>query len=301
VDSITHALLVAALLTAVGSQEFVLFGILGAVILDADILFTFISRNRPSLYLYIHGGAAHSILGSTIMAVCAYIVFFLLSIIVTGTMHYPAIFTFGILALVCTVCGAWSHIALDYLATPGIPLFWPLSEKKYTAGIFAGPSFFMIIVSWIFIVLLVAGIIPLTYLPVYGIIFLVFLCIRSMIRIIAFVRVSGDTYPTFNPLRWMVIRKEGGSWSTGLFSLNGGTVGEVKYYPENTGITTDELRKIETLPEVRRVRYHSYFTVAERNGDTVTIKDPSRENGTIRYPPYYKKVSIAADGRIIND
>ena len=64
VDSITHALLIATLLTASGAPGLIVFGILGAVILDADILFHLVSSKRPSLYMFIHGGAAHSIAGA---------------------------------------------------------------------------------------------------------------------------------------------------------------------------------------------------------------------------------------------
>ena len=63
-DSITHALLIATLLTASGAPGLIVFGILGAVILDADILFHLVSSKRPTLYMFIHGGAAHSIAGA---------------------------------------------------------------------------------------------------------------------------------------------------------------------------------------------------------------------------------------------
>ena len=258
-DSITHALLVATLLAAAGAQEFIIFGILGAVILDADILFTLVSRKRPSLYMYIHGGAAHSIVGSMVMAVGVYSIFFIVSVSAGAVIQVPIVFQFGIAAVLCTIAGAWVHVALDYLATPGIPIFWPRSERKYTAGIFAGPSFFMIVVSWTFLILLIFGIIPVSLLWTYGVLFLVFLCVRSTIRIIAFIRLPGDTYPTFNPLRWMVIRNNGGSWSAGFFSLTGKALGEAKTYPERTGVTEDDMSEIEFIPEVRRVQVPFLF------------------------------------------
>jgi inner membrane protein len=36
--------------------------------------------------------------------------------------------------------GALSHLAIDTLACPGIPLFAPFSDRKYTVGILPGPS-----------------------------------------------------------------------------------------------------------------------------------------------------------------
>lgn len=292
-------MLVATLLTLAGLQEFVIFGIIGAVILDADILFTFVSRRRPQLYMYIHGGAAHSIVGSAVLAACAYIIFLIVSVSAGLAFPSPDYYQFGVIAFLCTVCGAWVHVALDYLATPGIPLFWPVSEKKYTAGIFAGPSFFMIIVSWTFLILLIAKVLPISFLWVYGALFIVFLIVRGGIRAIAYIRLPADTYPTFNSLRWMVLRKEEGSWHAGFFTLTGKETGTAKTYPENNGVADEVLRAIESIPEVRRVRYHSYFTVAEQNGETITVRDPLREDRTLRYPPYYSKVVVRKDGTVI--
>ena len=298
-DSITHALLVATLLTLAGQQEFIIFGIIGAIILDADILFTIVSRKRPELYLYIHGGAAHSIVGSAIMAACAYVIFFVVSVSTGLMVPSPIYYQFGITAFLCTIGGAWLHVTLDYLATPGIPLFWPGSEKKYTAGIFAGPSFFMIIVSWTFLILLILGVVPLTLLWIYGALFIVFLIVRGGIRAIAYFRLPADTFPTFNALRWMVIRKENDSWWTSFFTITGKEAGMAKTYPAYDGVPAEDLKAIEAIPEVRRVRYHSYFTVAELNGDSIIIKDPLREDGTLRYPPYHSRVVVRKDGTVI--
>jgi inner membrane protein len=298
VDSITHALLVATLFMDIGIPEYIIFAILGAVILDADILFTLVSKNRPSLFMYIHGGAVHSIAGSAGLAAIAYGVFYLLVMSAGIIFGLPISFPFGAFALICTISGAWAHIALDILATPGVPLFWPGSYKKYTAGIFAGPSFVMTAISWTFLILLFLGIFPLSSLPGYGILFLAYLSASVIVRIIAAASVTGSSFPTFNPLRWMVISQAPGSWSVGFFSLPDRVIGEIKTYPEYTGVNADEVKKIEEIPEVQRVRYHSYFTVAERIGDTITIKDPLRDDGTLRYPPYYVKVMIGPDGKV---
>jgi inner membrane protein len=40
------------------------FAILGAVIMDADIFFSLISDSNPPLYLFTHGGIAHSLAGA---------------------------------------------------------------------------------------------------------------------------------------------------------------------------------------------------------------------------------------------
>lgn len=146
---------------------------------------------------------------------------------------------------------------------------------------------------------MITGVVPLSLLWSYGALFIVFLVIRGSIRAIAFIRLPPDTYPTFNPLRWMVIRKEGGSWVAGFFSLTGTATGMTKTYQESDGVTADDLKAIESIPEVRRVRYHSYFTVAKLIGESITIMDPLREDGTLRYPPYYSKVVVRKDRSVV--
>ena len=71
-DSLTHALIAAILAYALGFPQLLPFVVLGAVIIDADILFSLLSRHHPSLYLFIHGGIAHSFAGAVVMAVLAY-------------------------------------------------------------------------------------------------------------------------------------------------------------------------------------------------------------------------------------
>jgi len=293
-DSITHALLVAALLTATGENAFIIFGIVGAVILDTDILFSFLSRNNPSRYIWIHGGAAHSIPGACFMACIAYIALYFIVNVTSLLFSVSLPLSFGALALFCTILGALVHVSLDYLATPGIPLFWPLSERKYTAGIFAGPSIVMIVVSWTYLIWYIMGGLPLSSIGYYSLIFLAYLSFSILVRIIAAFRAGEKTWPTFNPFRWMVIIEDGTNYTVGFINIFRGHLSYIKNYQKYSGINPGELELYDTLPEVRRVRYHSYFTIAERKDTIITIKDPLREDGTIRYPPYYVKVEIRA-------
>jgi inner membrane protein len=292
VDSITHALLVAAFLTITGAPEFLLFGIIGAVVLDTDILFNLFLRDHPSLYVFSHGGAAHSITGAIGMAFIAYTILFLVTFV--SGMVYPSPFSppFGPYALLCVIIGALVHVVLDFLASPGIPLFWPLTDKKYTLGIFAGPSLVMIVVSWVFLILFLFTGLPLSALFYYGILFLTYLTVSVILRIIAALRVSGKTYPTLNPFRWLVIVENTDGYSVRFFTLLTRAMSDEKYYPKYSGTSAPELEIYSAMPEVRRVKYNSYFTIAERRNDIIIIKDPLREEGIIRYPPNYSRVMI---------
>ncbi len=187
-------------------------------------------------------------------------------------------------------------MALDFLASPGIPLFWPWNDTKYTLGVFAGPSAVMIFISWTFILLYIAGIVQISGLILYGILFLVYLAISLAIRIAASVTITGRTLPTINPLRWLAIEKYQNTWSLKFVNLLTGSESGNRNWPANRGVTEEEISQISKIPAVKRVRYNSYFTTAERkdNGDIV-IQDPARVEGIIRYPPYYTNVILTQE------
>jgi inner membrane protein len=293
VDSLTHALLVASLLTAIGAPALIPFGILGAVILDADVLFYLISSKRPHLYIFIHGGAAHSIAGAAGMAIATYGTVFLLLMTWEHFFQVTLPVTFNVLALVAVIAGAMIHVALDFLASPGIPLFWPLEDTKYTIGIFAGPSVVMILISWAFIILFIVGVLPLSGLIAYGFIFLAYLAISASVRVLAAQKIKGNTFPTINPLRWLVIEKDQNSWSLKFVDLRTGHDSGNRTWTANQGVPEGELIRVSDIPEVRRVRYHSCFTIALRDGNgDIVIEDPSRMEGIIRYPPYYMSIIL---------
>lgn len=297
-DSITHALLVASLLTAIGAPELIPFGILGAVIPDADLIFHLVSSKRPPLYIFTHGGAAHSIAGAAGMAVIAYGTVYLLVLAgVSFFWDFTLPFTVTLAGITVVIAGALLHIVLDFLASPGIPLLWPWKETKYTCGVFAGPSAVMIAISLAFLILFIAGIIRIPGLIVYGVLFLVYLAISITIRIAAMKRMNGMTFPTINPLIWLAIEKYKDLWSLKLVNLMTGYESGNRTWPALSGVTQEDIGLISDIPAVRRVRYHSCFTIASRmdNGDIV-IHDPVREEGIVRYPPYYTSVTLKQKG-----
>ena len=197
------------------------------------------------------------------------------------------------LALAAVITGAMLHVILDFLASPGIPLFWPRNDTKYTFGIFAGPSAVMILISWTFIILFIAGIVQISGLIFYGILFLFYLAISITIRIAAAITINGKTLPTINPFRWLAIEKSRNCWSLKTVNLLTGSESGNRTWPALEGVTQEDINRISGIPEVRRVMYNSYFTIARRldNGDIV-IMDPSRIERIVRYPPYYTSVNL---------
>jgi len=293
VDSITHALLVTALLTVIGAPVLIPFGILGTVILDADILFHLYSSKRPTLYMFIHGGAAHSIAGAAIMAASAYGIFYFFILAIENISHFTSLVTFNQLAFLAVIGGAMLHILLDFLASPGIPLFWPWKDTKYTMGIFAGPSAVMIAISWTFIILFILGVVQISGLIFYGILFLAYLGISVLIRIAAAIKIEGKTHPTINPFKWLVIEKFQNTWSLKFVNILTGYESGNRTWPAFVGVTKEDMDQVSQIPAVRRVKYHSIFTIIklQDNGD-ILILDPSRAEGIIRYPPYYTSIIL---------
>ncbi len=150
-DSLTHALIITIVLVLLGRPDLVPFGIMGAVLIDVDVVFNFFSNRDPRLYIFTHGGFTHSFVGALhYFCMCSSLLSVLLSL--AGLLP-----VFGIAALAAIVAGAISHIAVDYLAYPGIPLLYPATDKKYTLGVLGGPSAFIMAGSIVFIGLMLAG------------------------------------------------------------------------------------------------------------------------------------------------
>ena len=64
-DALSHALITVIIFLAAGSTSSLIpFAVIGAVIVDADIFFSIISDRIPELYIFTHGGFAHSIHGA---------------------------------------------------------------------------------------------------------------------------------------------------------------------------------------------------------------------------------------------
>ncbi len=207
-DSLTHGLTAAILVYALGLPGLIPFAVAGAVILDADTFFARVFDGRPSLYLFTHGGIAHSLAGAAVMALPAWAV---AALVAAAVPFFPAVAAPAAFAAV--LGGALLHIGLDTLACPGLPLLAPWSDRKYTVGLLPGPSLLLFGVSIAFLVLLALGTIgfPGMILPYVAII-----CAFLAVRLAAFVLVrakfagAGRTIPRVSPFRWLVIRETPG-------------------------------------------------------------------------------------------
>jgi inner membrane protein len=289
VDSVTHAFFIAAILVYLGHPELILFGVMGAVMIDSDILYSKISDRSPSLYVFTHGGFTHSLAGALVIgaATSAGI------LLVASTGLIPALGLAGIsaAAIGAVFLGSFTHVALDYLAYPGIPVLYPATDRKYTLGVFAGPSPVMMVVSWVYLILLVLGAATLAALSLWFGIFLLVVAAFSLLKISMAVTLKGESIPTFNPLRWYEIRETDDSFIFRCIALFRGSCGE-KEFVKSRDVAARDVARSAHEPEVKRLRYYSYFTTAEREGDAIVIRDPLRDEGIIFYPPSYKKIRL---------
>lgn len=280
-DAITHALVAASLFLATGHPELVPFAIVGSVAIDIDILLMRFPERNPKNYIFTHGGFTHSICGSLLIGCVA----FMMIAVVTLTGARVGLFGvgFGIPGLLAILVGSLTHITCDFLAYPGIPLLYPFTERKYTAGIFAGPSLFLLIVSWTYIGTLLLSLTTLNEYGVWAAIFLSYIGIKALFKLYVAGTIDGVTIPTLNPFKWFVIRDENGSYVIQTRYLLKGLT-ESRIYPKFRNVYPEEIEQYWNFPEVRRHSYNSYITTVEKNGDTITFSDPFRSEGYTPYP-----------------
>jgi len=289
VDLLTHAFSVILLAQPLGGQ-IIGFGIIGTVLPDLDILLHRFSEGSPRLYIFSHGGITHSIPGCIFLSIVAFSVIFLLG--AAGFLSLPSGSEFWILGLAMVVGGSLLHIVLDYLAYPGIPLFFPISDRKYTLGIFPGPSLFLTGVSVVFLVLLVTGISDIDGIYVWGIVFSAFITLNFIKWGIATHTFRNQkVIPTFNPLQWILVAETADEYIIRRYSVTGG-VYQNRVYEKMRDVEDDEIRTLADDPEMKRIRYFSYFTVAEKNAGFIRIYDPLRDSGLIRYPLDFREISV---------
>lgn len=292
-DSVTHAFFVAGILTFLGRPDLILFGVMGAVMIDSDILYSKISDRSPSLYVFTHGGFTHSLAGALVVAGATSAGI----LMIASARLVPSLTLAGIstAAIGAVFLGSFTHVALDYLAYPGIPVLYPVTDRKYTLGVFAGPSPVMMVVSWVYLILLILGAASLAALPFWFGIFLLVAAVFTVLKIFMALTLKGESIPTFNPFRWYEIRETADSFIFRCISLIRGSCGE-KEFLKSRDVTIRDMGRSDGVPEVKRLKYYSYFTTAERDGDAIVIRDPLRDEGIIFYPQSYKKIRIERKG-----
>lgn len=287
-DSLTHALAIAIVLSMAGRPDLIPYGIAGAVLIDVDVLFNGFSDRDPGLYIFTHGGFTHSFFGAFLVALLAAVPMFLLS-------NVMPIAPLGVVALAAIMAGALSHIALDYLAYPGIPLLYPLSDKKQTLGILGGPSAFIMLASVAYIAAMAAGVARIDGPWPFIAFFALVVALSAGTKAWMVITTGGRAIATINPFKWAVIEDAPDAYLYYQCDLLGHRTA-AEAYAKYRGLTPAEAGKNDGMPEVRRLKYHSYIVTVELDGGYITYTDPLREKGHIWYPPYYKKYRILASG-----
>jgi inner membrane protein len=291
VDALSHALIAAIILPVFGLQNFIPFAVIGAVIPDADIFFSLVSDRSPRLYLFTHGGIAHSIAGAASLSVLAFLGIALIRI--TGTMPDWVFAGYGIAAFLILLSAALLHLFIDFLACPGIPLLAPFSDRKYTSGLLPGPSVLVMAASVGTLVLIAAGRVPIiAALTLYAAIVVFYLACRMGAFLYVRAMVPGWRVPTINPFRWLVITEDDATFTvryyTVFYGFSGGDVIE-KF--RNT-----DAREVEPyldLAEVRRLAFYSWIMTAERDNATFVFSDPLRGKGYVWYPHRFQRVVLS--------
>jgi len=293
VDALSHALIAAIILIALGQPAFIPFAVIGAVIPDADIIFSLISDRSPRLYLFTHGGIAHSIAGAVALSVLAFLVIALIRI--TGTMPDWVFAGYGIAAFLIVLSAALLHLFIDFLACPGIPLLAPFSDRKFTSGLLPGPSVLVMAASAGTLVLIVAGHVPIiAALALYAAIVVLYVACRAGSFLYVRAMVPGRRVPTINPFRWLVITEDDAAFTvryyTVFYGFSGGDVIE-KFRNTNAR----EVEPYLDLAKVRRLAFYSWIMTAEKDNATLVFHDPLREKGYVWYPHKFQQVVISED------
>lgn len=289
-DSLTHAIVAVVLFNAPFPGQAVLFAILGATLPDIDILLKRFSDRDPGLFVFSHGGFTHSITGILVVSAGIVVGFLLWQNLGGQTGDLSSL----LLAFAFACAGGITHIMLDVLAFPGIPLLYPITSRKFTAGIFAGPSLVFLGVSLGLFLLFLSGYPILSALPAVAAFGGIYILAHVLLKVFVASNHKGITIPTFNPLKWLVIHGSSDSYTvyrTGLLAGNG----SMTVYPRYDGVNPEFIRRHMSDPEMQRLAYYSYIMVAGSEGDTVVIRDPLREDGVLFYPPAFTKVCISKD------
>lgn len=289
-DSLTHAFLASAVAIFSGHSELIPFLVLGSIIPDIDICFQFLSDRSPRYYIFTHGGFTHSLAGSIITAILSLLVVILVSSFIPW-ISLKASIAPAIAPLLAVITGAILHVCVDFLSSPGIPVLYPLSDRKYSLNIFAGPSIFMLVVSIVYAFLLLAGMAGLEDLTVYLAIFFAILGLRIALKASIALRVTGRIFPTSHILKWIIVTDRASSVEVRRYQFPRG-LSPVAVFPKYLNTSPEEIAYFGDLPEVRRHRFYSYLSVARKEGETITLHDPLREEQYFWYPPSYQSLVL---------
>jgi inner membrane protein len=216
----------------------------------------------------------------------------IIAITIAGIVPSPLPPVSGIAVFGGILAGAALHLVIDLLACPGIPLLAPISDRKFTAGLLPGPSILLLGSAIVVLVSIISGRVPVpTALAVYGVVVLLYLASRTGMFLVTAAVLAGRRVPTINPLRWLEIAENNSEYSVRYYMVFSG-FSEMEVFEKCHGTDPGEVKRYLTIPEVRRLMFNSYITIAGRSSATLFISAPLREKGYLYYPPKYKRVAI---------
>ena len=289
-DIFTHAVAILIIFFATGNAVFIPFGVLGAVIIDIDMAWFFIARD-PSFYLLHHAGFSHSFFGATVLSAIA----FMTTLALASAGWLPGTIPGGVLvpAFAAMLAGAYLHLFLDWLAAPGLPLLYPLTEKRFGLAMTPMPLYFLITV-------LALGLLGVTFIrgltielaEVYGAIFAGIILVSAGMKWLVHRKAPGRSFYTLHAFQWIVIGEENPSYTVVVYDMFRGVIRELNF-EKYQNIRPEEAHQYDS-PELRRHRYFSYISTVEKKGSEIIFHDPVREEGLISYPPWYPSVTVSA-------
>lgn len=289
-DIFTHAVAILVILFATGNAVFIPSGVIGAVIIDIDMTWFFIARRNPSLYLLHHAGFSHSFFGAMVLSAIA----FMTTLALASAGWLPGTLPEGSLvpAFAAMLAGAYLHLFLDWLAAPGLPLQYPLTEKRFGLAMTPMPLYFLITVLALgFLGVTLFHGLTIELAEVYGAIFAGIILVSAGMKWLVHRKAPGRSFYTLHPFQWIVIREENPSYTVVVYDMFRGVIRELNF-GKFRNIRPEEAHRYDS-PELRRHRYFSYISTVEKKGSEIIFHDPVREEGLISYPPWYQSVSVA--------
>ncbi|MEM2924839.1 MAG: metal-dependent hydrolase [Methanocellales archaeon] len=278
--------------------------LIGSICLDFDILITFIPVLLPQLYIFTHRGITHSIFISLLVSAIALYIFTSNWVRVRISKLKNINVKLSLRTLLAAYLGALSHILLDYSTTSGIPVFYPISIKKYAAELFHFMDFGIMLFGVVLILLLYKEKLknPKIFLASFLVLILATGGFRSIEKYNAASAAifPANIYPTSNPFVWWILEED--DFNNSIYARRYDTLLNtqdfIMSYPklEIAGNASDfekTLAKAKALPQVERFYWNSAeISITAIYNDSsqtwlIQLRDPLRDAIQKSSPSFY--------------